>query len=75
MHPFASFAALAGLGFALGLLLRGGGSGRRRERPMPRYRAPSRRLGDGRDREAAMGPGTYAHRDQHVQRPSTLARH
>jgi short-subunit dehydrogenase len=69
-----AFLTLAGLGLALGLALRGGGDRDRRGR-MPRREAHTRQMGDGQDRRPVMGPKHYAHRDQHVERPSTLARH
>ncbi|QFU17608.1 SDR family oxidoreductase [Microvirga thermotolerans] len=71
MHPVVTTAVLAGLGAAMAaLLLPLGGSMRRprRHRPMPPYRAVSRRLGNGHG-ERTAGPGHASWRAEAGGRP------
>lgn len=76
MRPGTTVAVLAGLGLAVGLALRAR-SGRDDRSPSPagppvRRHPPARpRPGQGSERRPLMEAGHFAHRDQHVARPST----
>jgi len=81
MHPAATAAVLAGLGLALGLVLRRRGEPPRENAPAPLparaahnpRRTQGSRKGEGAERPPVAPAGHSAHRDQHVERPTTPA--
>ncbi|PVE25814.1 oxidoreductase [Microvirga sp. KLBC 81] len=73
LHPFATAAALAGVGAAIASLLlapftTSGRRPSRAKRPMPRYQPAMRRTGNGHDKRT-MGPGHISQRGASEGRP------